>query len=290
MNNKRSDTNTKIKSVALGSSEYPALLKEISDFPKNLNFLGEIAGYENVPKVAIVGTRRATRYGLETAADLARGLSASGVIVVSGLAIGIDAAAHQGAMEGPTPTWAVLGSGLRNIQPTINRRLSDKILESGGAIISEYDHTFPADKWTFPQRNRIVAGLTLATIVVEAPEHSGALITADLAMQYNRDVGAVPGEISSINSRGTNNLIKNGAAMIRNIEDVLELIGITPKSNNLDNMSELENNILRCLDKAWSADDLAQILNIDIKEVNRTLTALEIKGMIKNTGGILMKK
>lgn len=281
--------NRNINSISAASPVYPSLLKEIPDLPQSINFIGEIAKHENTPKVAVVGTRRATRYGLETAADLARGLSAAGVIVVSGLAMGIDAAAHRGATEGPTPTWAVLGSGLLNVQPVINRRLAEKIIESGGAIISEYDHTFPANKWTFPQRNRIVAGLTLATIVVEAPEHSGALITADLAMQYNRDVGAVPGEISSINSRGTNKLIKNGAAIIRNAEDVLELIGIERQIVNIDNKNELENNIMRCLSEPRNADELTAMLNLDIKDVNRTLTALEIKGMIKNNRGILIK-
>lgn len=280
----------KINSVSADSPAYPLLLKEIPDLPQNLNFIGEIFRHEHTPKVAMVGTRRPTRYGLDAATDLARGLSSAGIIIVSGLAMGIDAAAHQGALEGPTPTWAVLGSGLLNILPVINRRLAEKIIESGGAIISEYDHTFPADKWTFPQRNRIVAGLTLATIVVEAPEHSGALITADLAMQYNRDVGAIPGEISSINSRGTNNLIKNGAAIIRSAEDVLELIGIDPRSRNLDSADGLENNILHCLSEPHSADELVTMLDLDIKDINRILTVLEIKGMIKNTGGVLIKK
>lgn len=279
-----------ISTVSPSSIGYPALLKEIPDFPKNINFLGEINKYENTPKVAIVGTRRPTRYGLEAASDLARELSAAGVIVVSGLAIGIDAAAHVGAIEGGMPTWAVLGSGLQNVQPVINRKLAEKIIKSGGAIISEYDNAHPADKWTFPQRNRIVAGLSIATIVVEAPEHSGALITADLALQYNRDVGAVPGEISSINSRGTNNLIKNGAAIIRNAEDVFELIGVERQIKVLDNADGLENNILRCLNEPQSADELAAVLNRDIQDINRTLTALEIMGMIKNTGGIFIKK
>ena len=271
-----------IKNIKISSADYPEMLKEISDPPQEINILGEIKKSEEAPKVAIVGTRRPTRYGLETAANLACELSRAGIVVVSGLALGIDSAAHRGAIEGGTPTWAVIGSGLLNIQPTINRRLAEKIIETGGAIISEYPQAYPANKWTFPQRNRIVAGLAGAAIVVEAPEHSGALITADLAMQYNRDVGAVPGEINSINSRGTNALIKNGAAVIRNAGDVLELIGWIPKTPGLDKFDELENNILRCLDRPQGADEIMSALDQNISVINQKLTALEIKGAIKN--------
>lgn len=278
-----------IKTVKISSADYPKMLGEIADPPQAINFVGEIIAYGDKPKIAIVGTRKATRYGMETALALARELSSMGVIIVSGLAMGIDAAAHKGALEGGTPTWAVLGSGLLNIQPTINRGLAQKIVETGGAIISEYEHTYPADKWTFPERNRIVAGLTKATIVVEAPEKSGALITADLAMQYNRDVGAVPGETTSINSRGTNLLIKNGAAIIRNVEDALELIGLDAKSARLDNLDELENNILRRLSEPRLADELAQLLDQNISIINQRLSVLEIKGAIKNNAGLFYK-
>ena len=278
-----------IKTIKITSADYPEMLKEITDPPREINVLGEIGKFRDAPKVAIVGTRRLTRYGLEAATNLARELSNMGVIVVSGLALGIDSAAHKGAIEGGSPTWAVLGSGLLNIQPTINRRLAEKVLETDGAIISEYPHTYPANKWTFPQRNRIVAGLTKATIVVEAPERSGALITADLAMQYNRDVGAIPGEINSINSRGTNTLIKNGAALIRNAEDVLELIGFESKTAMIDKLDELENNILRCLDQPQRADEMTAALNQDISIINQKLSTLEIKGMIKNMAGMFHK-
>ncbi|MEK7090284.1 MAG: DNA-processing protein DprA [Patescibacteria group bacterium] len=278
-----------IKTVKISSADYPKMLKEIADPPQAINFLGEIMAHEDKPKIAIVGTRKATRYGIEAALSLARELSSMGVIIVSGLAMGVDTAAHKGALEGGSPTWAVLGSGILNIQPTINRGLARKIIETGGAIISEYEHTHPADKWTFPQRNRIVAGLAKATIVVEAPEKSGALITADLAMQYNRDVGAVPGETTSINSRGTNLLIKNGAAIIRNAGDALELIGLDAESARLDNLDELENNILRHLSKPQSADELTELLNQNISAINQKLSTLEIKGAIKNNAGLFYK-
>jgi len=280
---------SKAKNISINSDEYPESLKNIFDPPKDLNALGDIDKFASSPKVAIVGTRRPTRYGLEVAETLARDLSNMGVVIVSGLALGIDSAAHRGALDGQTPTWAVLGSGLFNIQPTINRPLAEKIVAGGGAIISEFEDTYPADKWTFPQRNRIVAGLTQATIVVEASERSGALITADLAMQYGRDVGAVPGETTSLNSRGTNNLIKNGAALIRSAEDVLELIGLEQKKLKLDNFDELENNILRLLESPLCADDISASLSQNILAVNQKLSILELKGAIKNRAGLFHK-
>lgn len=278
-----------VKKIKLSDKNYPPLLKETPHAPKEIYYKGSLStDHVDLKKaVAIVGTRKATRYGLEVAKMLGQELSQAGVIVVSGLALGIDTKAHQGALEGPTPTWAVLGSGIENILPSTNIKLAEAIIEHGGAIISEYPGNHPADRWTFPQRNRIIAGLSHATIVVEAPERSGALITAYLAIDYNREVGAVPGEITSINSKGSNKLLKLGAAAISSSEDILELIGLSPPT--IDKLEELEQSILQCLQTPKSADDLSQELKISTQQLSQKLTMLEIYGKIKNIGGIFHK-
>lgn len=280
-----------IQTIRMADAEYPPLLREIPHPPTPLYYRGTLNVSNAVSAtVAIVGTRRATRYGLETARALARDLSFAGVLVVSGLALGIDAQAHRGALEGKTPTWAVLGSGLNQIYPAHNRLIAKKILEEGGAIISEFPPDHPPEKWTFPQRNRIIAGLSRATIVVEAPEKSGALITARLALEYNRDVGAVPGEVSSIHSVGTNRLLKMGAAMIRSAQDVLEVIGIEiQNTSDLDMLSKSEEDLLRLLETPLDANTLAQKSGFEVGELNQKLTMLELSGKIKRVGGTFHK-
>ncbi|MCH7883132.1 DNA-protecting protein DprA [Patescibacteria group bacterium] len=280
----------KIQIITVHDKAYPPLLHEIPHPPTPLYYRGALNALNDIPAVAIVGTRRATRYGLETGRALARDLSLAGVLVVSGLALGIDAQAHRGALEGKTPTWAVLGSGLNQIYPAHNRLIAKKILEEGGAVISEFPSDHPPEKWTFPQRNRIIAGLCKATIVVEAPEKSGALITARLALEYNRDVGAVPGEISSIHSVGTNRLLKMGAAMIRSAEDVLELIGMEiSNASGPDALDKNEEDLLRILEKPMDANMLAQKSGFEIRELNQKLTMLELSGKIKKVGGTFHK-
>ncbi|MDO8803002.1 MAG: DNA-processing protein DprA [Elusimicrobiota bacterium] len=197
---------------------YPELLKKIYDPPLVLYVRG---GLKPVPAAAIVGTRKATPYGLRTAARLARELAASGVAVVSGLARGVDTAAHQAAVEAGGVTWAALGSGLNDIYPWENKKLAEKIIEKGGALISE----FPMDKGpfpaNFPRRNRIISGLSLATVVVEGGFESGALITAKFALDQGREVLAVPGPVDSAMSRGPNHFIKNGAYLAENAGDIV---------------------------------------------------------------------
>ncbi|MFN7088795.1 MAG: DNA-processing protein DprA, partial [Candidatus Paceibacteria bacterium] len=207
------------------------------------------------------------------------------------LALGIDAEAHRGALEGKTPTWAVLGSGLASIYPSSHKQLSQKIIENGGAIISEYPPTYPPAKWTFPQRNRIIAGLTQATVVVEAPKRSGALITAYFSLEYNREVGAVPGEIDSINSEGANKLIKSGACLIRNSDDILELLGMEQKSktSSFDNLEEIDILIINSLSEPKNVDELLEITKLPISELNQRITLLELQGLIKNQNGLLQK-
>ena len=176
------------------------------------------------PAVAIVGTRRASPEGLEIARALGRGLASAGVTVVSGMALGVDSAAHAGALEVGGPTVAVLAGGADVPYPASKRRLYTAILEAGGAVVSEMPPGFRAFKWNFPARNRIIAALAPATIVVEAAERSGSLITADLALDLGRDVGAVPGPVQSWRSRGTNALLRDGAILIRDAHDALDLV------------------------------------------------------------------
>ncbi len=173
---------------------------------------------------AIVGTRRASPEGLEIARTLGRGLAGCDVTVVSGLALGVDSAAHAGAVEVCGPTIAVLGGGADVPYPTRKTRLYEAIIAAGGVIVSEMPPGFRAFRWNFPARNRIIAALAPATIVVEAAERSGSLITADLALQLGRDVGAVPGPVLSWRSRGTNALLRDGATLIRDVQDALELV------------------------------------------------------------------
>lgn len=264
---------------------YPPLLREIPDPPLQIYLKGEIPDYQK-KAVAIVGTRKATGYGLKAARELARDLAGQDVIIVSGLALGIDAEAHKGALDANGKTLAVLGSGINQIYPATNQSLAKKIIEQGGALISEFEPDRPPEKWTFPQRNRIVAGLCQMTIVVEAPERSGALITAYLALEYNREVGAIPGEITSVNSRGTNELIKKGAALVRNADDVLEILGLNAKDEKFDKFDEMEKIILKCLKIPKNNDELSAETKLPANILNQKLSLLELKKIIENNGGI----
>ncbi len=203
----------------LGDSHYPALLCEIADPPAALFVRGELPLHG--PMVALVGTRAASSYGLRTARRLGCELAERGVIVVSGLAIGIDAAAHAGALSTGL-TVAVLGSGVNHVTPACNRRLARAIVDGGGGILSEYPPGTPAAPGQFPARNRIVSGMCHVTVVVEAPLRSGALITADLALEQGRDVMAVPGAIDASQSAGSLALLSQGAKIVTGVDDVLE--------------------------------------------------------------------
>lgn len=212
----------KIEEISIESEDYPKQLKEIFDAPLKIYVLGnkEILKQNSI---AIVGSRNATEYGKKVALKFSKELSEKGINIISGLAIGIDTYAHLGTLQNTSKgkTIAVLGSGLDEIYPKANTELAKKILKSGGCIISEYPLGTKPEKMHFPQRNRIISGLSKGVLVVEASEKSGALITADFALEQGREVFAVPGNISSITSIGTNNLIVEGAKMVRNCADIL---------------------------------------------------------------------
>jgi DNA processing protein len=207
--------------LILDDGVYPALLREIYDPPITLYVKGAWSECLDQPCVAIVGSRRCSTYGQNAASMLARDLAQRGVTIVSGFARGIDAAAHRGAIEGGGRTVAVIGTGLDQVYPRDHRKLAEEVLKSGGAIVSQFPLATPPVSENFPYRNRIISGLSLGVIVVEAAENSGSLITARLAIEQNREVFAVPGNITSRNSFGTNYLIKGaGAKLIQQWQDV----------------------------------------------------------------------
>ena len=206
--------------VTLVDEEYPAALREIDDPPIVLYVRGE-QSIDSARSIAIVGTRRGTRYGTMVAARFASQLALKGFIIVSGLAAGIDAAAHQGTLDVGGFTVAVMGCGIDYPYPKRNQPIYERIVETG-VVMSEYPMGSRPAKWTFPQRNRILAGLSRGVIVIQAPERSGALITARCALEQGRDVFAVPGNINSLTSAGSNRLIKQGAKLVDSVDDIFE--------------------------------------------------------------------
>lgn len=264
---------------------YPPLLREIADPPAKLFHRGEPLN----PKAsyfAIVGTRRASLYGKQMAEHFSGVLAAKGFTIVSGLAFGIDTIAHEAALEAGGKTIAVLGSGLNNIFPPCNRGLAKKI-EQHGCLISEFEPDAVAYKSNFPQRNRIIAGMSFATLVIEGPERSGALITARFALEYNRDVFAIPGNITQSTSLGTNRLIRDAlaypVATIEDIFDYLEIPRIEEKSAAAVNTNE--EMILGLLKKsALSVDHLVMETKWPPSKIISTLSMLELKGRIKMNG------
>jgi DNA processing protein len=278
------------RKIALQDKEYPAILKEIHDPPKELYIKGEITSQDKVA-IAIVGTRKFTQYGKQVAYDISGNLAKLGITIVSGLARGIDAFAHEAALESGGRTIAVLGSGLdrESFFPSSNWSLSEKIAKQG-AIITEYPFGTRGTHFTFPQRNRIVSGLSLGVVVIEAPEESGALITASLALEQNREVFAVPGNIYEKNSQGTNKLIKMGAKLVTGIEDILEELNLThllsaEKKINYKPENKEEEVVLSLLSiKPVHIDEIIKQSKMPASSVNSTLMILELKKVVKNLG------
>ena len=275
--------------------EYPRLLKEIPDPPGVLFVRGAIEPGDQL-SVAIVGTRRATRYGQQQAERLAAGLARAGITIVSGLARGIDAAAHRGALSAGGRTIAVLASGVLNVFPPEHEKLADDVAASG-AVVSEVAPTMPPLAGMFPQRNRIISGLSLGTIVVEAADRSGALITARHAMEQGREVFAVPGQIDSPASSGPHRLLRDGAKLVTSVDDVLEELGPLAESAP-DNrggtirtaaevkLSELEHAVLQAIDPAGSTlDEVAAACELPIHRVLATVSVLESRRLVRKIGG-----
>lgn len=275
---------------------YPALLKEISDPPPLLYLRGNPQALVASLPLGIVGTRRPTHYGLEITAKLATELASAGFTIVSGLATGIDARAHESALEAEGKTIAVLGSGVDHpsIFPPENRGLARRIIESGSVLISEFAPGTPAMKEHFPMRNRIISGISKSVLVVEAREKSGALITARLALEQNRDVFAVPGSIFTPTSQGPNKLIQQGAKLVGKMEDILEEFGLEYNKSTADNVTgaldEKEALLLEFLVEPIGVDFLKEKTNLETSAIIASLSMLELKGFIKNLGGDTYQK
>jgi DNA processing protein len=282
----------KISFIAINSDEYPPLLKEIPSAPAVLYIKGNIEILGN-KSVAIVGSRKFTAYGQRVAENLSRDLSRSGLTIVSGLALGIDAISHRATLQAEGLAMAVLGSGLddQSIFPRDNFNLARDIVASGGAIISEYPPHTPSFKQNFPARNRIMAGLSLGTLVVEAAFNSGSLITAGLALEFGREVFAVPGPIFSPQSSGTNYLIKNGAKLVESSSDVLEELNIgqlkdpTPRKIYEPKTKE-EKSIWNALGSdPLHVDKISKMTKLNPATVGSVLSVLEVEEAVKNVGG-----
>ncbi len=283
----------KVSILTVLDKDYPPLLRQTENPAAVLYVRGE-AHVDTTRTLAIVGTRRSSRYGRTMASKLAQDLARLGLTVVSGLAIGIDTAAHKGTLENGR-TIAVLGSGLAHIYPASNARLASEICEKGGSLMSEYPLTTPPSKWTFPQRNRIISGISRGIIVVEAPQRSGALITARLAMEQGREVFAIPGNVTSTASAGTNALIKDGAKLVTCVDDVVsefpDLAAITKHSaqSKQERQITLSPEERRVYDLVGldplHIDDIISRVGISPTRAAQILLMLQMQGLIEQIEG-----
>lgn len=283
----------KISAIAIDDEAYPKLLKEIYYPPFLLYYRGALPRHEEF-LIAVVGSRKYSLYGKQMAQRLISGLAQNGLTIVSGLALGIDGIAHETALLNNAKTIGVLGCGIEksNIYPASNRMLGERIIERGGCIISEHPLGTPPFKNNFPRRNRIIAGLSLGTLIVEAAEKSGALITAQHALEQNRDVFAVPGNATSESSIGTNNLIKQGARPVTEASEILESLNLAQATNYLEaqkiipETSEEEAVLAHLKHEPIHIDELTRLTKLPITAINATLTMMEMKGKIKNLGAM----
>ena len=293
-----------IKRISIKDAGYPELLKNIYRPPQELYINGSFRE-EDKNAVAMVGSRRATRYGLEMAEKLAFDIALRGVTIVSGMARGIDSAAHRGAIKAKGRTIAVMGSGHNNIYPPENKELYEEIVRHG-AVITEFENDTPPLPQNFPIRNRVISGLSLGLIVVEAARNSGALITAGYALEQNREVFAVPGKISSATSAGTHELIKDGAKLIQTADDILEELRfyetgpVTGEDKDLiedriskktkayiyNSLTDDERKVYKILnDEPLHIDDLVRDSKVEPARISRILLSLEMKKVIRELPG-----
>lgn len=289
--------------LILTDFRYPKLLKQLTDAPFVL-YIKSKPGMEKLNldrTIGVVGTRKITHYGEDVTKKLVEGLVSYGFTIISGLAYGVDAVAHQAAIEAGGKTIAVLGCGIDIIAPPSNARLYHEIAEQGyGAIVSEMPLGLRPNKGLFPARNRIISGLSLGVVVTEGADDSGALITARNASEQGREVFAVPGPITSLYSKGPAKLIKNGAKLVENVEDILEELGIASSKTyknklehdfvgkgrrELTDGTQEEKKILKCLiDRNMHVDELVRSTGLTIPVVGATITILEMKGIVKDYG------
>lgn len=281
--------------LTIFDENYPYLLKQIYDPPIVIYYKGQMKKDEK--SIAVVGTRKITGYGRVVTEQFVKRLVEGGLTIVSGLARGIDAEAHSSTIRAGGRTIAVLGGGLKNIYPPENRSLAEKIIERGGLVLSEFPPDYPSMPGNFPARNRIISGLSLGVLVVEAAEDSGSLITARIALEQGREVFAVPGPITSTLSRGPIDLIKEGARPTIDPQDILEEMGLKQnvfqtafgrtniKNTNDFNLSEEEKKILEYLgNEQLHMDEICRNLKMSAATVSGTLLKMEIAGLVQNLG------
>ena len=281
---------TKYPAIHKHDEQYPPQLREIASPPKTLYVRGYMP--KGKPLIGIVGTRMCTPYGKRATEYIAKGLVRAGVVIVSGMANGIDTEAHKAALNAGGETIAVLGSGIDDsvLYPRSNVKLAREI-EQHGAVISEFDPYAKSETYYFPQRNRVISGLSLGVVVVEAKERSGALITANFALDQNREVFAVPGSMYWETSAGPNNLIKQGAKCVTCAEDILEELNIAVPDNEKTKITaanEIQQKILDLLlDKVGAPmhiDDIIENTKLSPNDVASSLTMMELEDKVKNTG------
>lgn len=274
----------------------PYLLQQIPDTPKQLYIRGEFPDETKYKFLAVIGSRKFSTYGKQVVQKLIKEIAGHPIVIVSGLALGIDALAHETAIEHNLLTIAIPGSGLDDkvIYPASNQGLARRILTSGGALVSEYEPDFKATSWSFPKRNRIMAGMSHAVLVIEAENKSGTRITARLATDYNREVFTVPGSIFSNSSDGTNQLLREGATPVTSGKDILDFFNLSEGNQNKQeslfiNLSENEQKIIDLLETPLSRNDISSRSGINIIKLNILLSTMEIKGFIKEELGKMHK-
>ena len=256
-------------------SDFPALLAEIPDAPEQLFVRGTLPSYDDYKYLCVVGSRSASDYGRRACASLIAALAHYPICIVSGLALGIDADAHTTALRADLPTVAVLPSSAddASIYPVLNRPIAAQILAKGGALVSEYEAKTRAATWTFPARNRIMAGLSHATLIIEAAEKSGTLITVRLALDYNRDVCAIPHPIDHTHGAGNNRLIREGCALIRTADDILEVLGLKTRTATVQqalplDITENERATLTILTEPLVRDEIIERAGLSAQQTN----------------------
>lgn len=272
--------------INITDAGYPGLLNEIQGAPSPIFVRGTLPEGTK-PTVAIVGTRKATKDGRELARKTAMELAEAGIVVVSGLAMGIDTEAHKGTLKAHGITVAVLGNGIDSVYPVQNERLAREILETGGAIISEYSSDEPSYKYRFIERNRIISGLSLGVVVIEAPEQSGALSTARFAGEQGRSIFVFPNAPHNKNYAGSHALIRDGATLVTKTDDILEDLGIEKTSKTSEKLKELDANEYKVLSviseagKPVNIDTIIELTTLEPHVVSNIITMLVIEGIIK---------
>ena len=281
-----------MKVTKLLKKEFPKALLELPQPPQELYVVGNLPP-ENLIYLCVVGSRKCTSYGRECCEKIISGLKGYPIVVVSGLAMGIDAVAHRSALSAGLKTLVFPGSGLSPaaMYPKTNVLLAQEVIKKGGCLISEFEPDFRATTWGFIKRNRLMAGISKATLIIEAEEKSGTLVTARLATEYNRDVLAVPGSIFSPNSYGTNRLLRQGATPVTSSLEVLEALGFEKEKDEdrqkklFADLSKEEKMIMDLLREPISRDDLIRAIKIPTPMVNAVLSIMEIKGLVKEELG-----